>query len=122
MSETLTPTTTTAAERLSHRLKNTTVNDLQDKHAEAYTAGEKVAADELDIDELRSLDAYFVENIEDVPVSELDEDEVFTGIANVVGLDRTRDFLRERREPIEGTSAIAVFLLGIVETWREADV
>ncbi|WP_434478491.1 hypothetical protein [Gemmatimonas sp.] len=111
-----------AAARLAERLQSTTVTDLKADHPDAYATGEKVAADELSIDELKALDTFFAEHVDDVAVSELDEEALFDGLANAVGLERARDLLKEGHENIEGVSKMAVFLLGIVDTWREADV
>jgi hypothetical protein len=41
---------------------------------------------------------------------------------NAVGIDRARELLDYGNQPISGASKLGVFLLGIVETWREADV
>jgi hypothetical protein len=114
--------TSSAAQTLKERMHRTTVTDLKEKHRDAFVIGEKVAANHLDHDELRELDTLFVNEVEGVPVAELDSEDLFDGISNAVGLERARELISFGSRQLESASELAVFLLGVVETWREADV
>jgi hypothetical protein len=114
--------TTEAAARLAERLRSQTVESLKDSHSEAYHVGVNAAADTLDADALSKLNDFFVESLEGVAVHTLSEDDVWNGLVAAVGdADTARDLLAETAgAPLDSPSELAAFVLGAVETWREA--
>lgn len=115
--------TTEAATRLAERLRGQTVETLKDSHAAAYLVGVSAAADDLDADVLSKLNDFFVASLEGVAVHTLSEDDVWSGFVDAVG-SRVRAMDLMDLLPDRENSSIperAAFILGAVETWREAE-
>lgn len=120
---TSTQQTTGAAARLAERLRSQTVESLKDSHSEAYHVGVNAAADTLDADALSRLNDFFIESLEGVAVHTLSEEDVWSGLLNAVG-GRIRALDLMDLLPDRDNSSIperAAFILGAVETWREAE-